>query len=92
MELMVNKVKVKSKDVKAVYYDSFPPSERMPFWMMIAMSKLWNTKFFSFYDNEKLCGFLYLAVQLRQVFVMFFAVDKELRSKGYGSEILNELK
>jgi len=23
---------------------------------------------------------------------MFFAVDKELRSKGYGSEILNQLK
>ncbi|HHV30342.1 MAG TPA: GNAT family N-acetyltransferase [Clostridium sp.] len=92
MELKVKKVSLKSKDVKAIYFDSFPPNERMPFWMMVLMSKLWNTKFLSFYDNDKLCGFIYFAVQFKQVFVMFFAVDKELRSKGYGREILNELK
>lgn len=92
MDLTVNKVGTNRKDVKAVYFNSFPPNERMPFWMMVAMSKLQNTKFLSFYDNEKLCGFLYLAIQFRQIFVMFFAVDTELHSKGYGSEILNELK
>jgi len=92
MNLTVRKVKLNSKDVKKIYFDSFPPNERMPFWMMVAMSKLWNTKFLSFYDNDKLCGFIYLAVQFRQVFVMFFAVDRELRSKGYGSQILNELQ
>jgi len=92
MELKVKKVSLNSKDVKAVYFDSFPPNERMPFWMMEAMSKLWNTGFLSFYDNDKLCGFIYYAVQFSQVFVMFFAVNRELRSKGYGSEILNELQ
>jgi len=92
MKLNERKVRLKSKDVKAVYLDSFPPNERMPFWMMVAMSKLWNTRFLSFYDNDKLCGFIYFAVQFRQIFVMFFAVNKELRSKGYGSEILNELQ
>lgn len=92
MELKVRKVKLKSKDVKAIYFDLFPPNGRLPFCMMVVMSKLWNTKFLSFYDNDKLCGFIYFAVQFKQVFLMFFAVDKELRSKGYGREILNELK
>lgn len=40
MNLTVRKVKLNSKDVKKIYFDSFPPNERMPFWMMVAMSKL----------------------------------------------------
>jgi len=48
MNLEVKRVSLKSADVKKVYYDSFPPSERMPFWLMVLMSKLWNTKFLSF--------------------------------------------
>lgn len=40
MDLTVNKVGTNRKDVKAVYFNSFPPNERMPFWMMVAMSKL----------------------------------------------------
>lgn len=91
MELKIRNVNLKSKDVKKIYFDAFPPNQRMPFWMMVLLSKLWHTKFLSFYENDNLCGFTYLAVQFKQVFIMFFAVDKELRSKGYGSEILNEL-
>jgi len=92
MNLEVKRVSLKSADVKKVYFDSFPPSERMPFWLMVLMSKLWNTKFLSFYDNDKLCGFVYFAVQFRQIFIMFFAVDRDLRSHGYGSEILRILQ
>ena len=38
MELKVRKVKLKSKDVKAIYFDSFPPNGRLPFCMMVVMS------------------------------------------------------
>ena len=34
--------------VKEIYFDSFPKNERMPFPMMVAMSKLWNTEFLGF--------------------------------------------
>ena len=88
----VKKVGLSSSDVKNIYFESFPKNERMPFSMMVAMSKLWNTDFLSFYNDDKLCGFVYLAHNRKIVFVMFLAVDKTLRSKGYGSAILQEIK
>ncbi|MGN0547798.1 MAG: GNAT family N-acetyltransferase [Acutalibacteraceae bacterium] len=92
MQIRSEKVKFRSSDVKQIYFDSFPKNERMPFWMMVAMSKLWNTDFFEYYDGDKLCGFAYLAHIGKTVFVMFLAVDKSLRSKGYGSAILREIQ
>ncbi len=85
-------MKLKSVDVKQIYFEAFPPKERMPFPLMVAMSKLWNTRFWSFYDNNTLCGLVYLARSRKIVFVMFFAVEKSLRSKGYGSAILQEVQ
>lgn len=76
------------KAIKKIYFSSFPKEERMPFPLMIAMSYLWNTKFYCFYDGDSLCGFTYLAILFNQVFIMFFAVDENMRNKGYGSEIL----
>lgn len=92
MEIRNKKVKLSDTDVKNIYFDSFPKNERMPFPMMVAMSKLWNTEFLGFYDDDTLCGFTYLAHNSKIVFVMFFAVDRALRSKGYGSAILQEIR
>ena len=92
MQIRNEKVKFKSTDVKHIYFDSFSKNERMPFPIMVAMSKLWNTEFLGFYDGDTLCGFVYLAHNSKIVFVMFLAVDKTLRSKGYGSAILREIQ
>ena len=40
MQLKSQKVKLKNKDVKKIYFDAFPKNERMPCPMMVAMSKL----------------------------------------------------
>lgn len=80
------------REIKEIYMASFPKEERMPFALMIMMSYLWNTQFLSFYDKETLCGLVYMATLGRQTFIMFFAVDAKLRSKGYGSSILNEIQ
>lgn len=92
MQIRAEKVKLNSEGVKRIYFEAFPKKERMPFPMMVAMSKLWNTKFLGFYDADTLCGFTYLAQNSKIVFVMFLAVDKSLRSKGYGSAILHEIQ
>lgn len=92
MQIRSKKVKFRSADVKHIYFDSFPKNERMPFSMMVVMSKLWNTEFLGYYDSDTLCGFAYLAHNSKIVFVMFLAVDKALRSKGYGSTILREIQ
>ena len=85
MKIISQKVKLSNADVKKIYFDSFPKNERMPFPMMVAMSKLRNTEFLGFYDGDTLCGFAYFAHNSKIVFIMFLAVDKTLRSKGYGA-------
>ena len=80
------------EEIKAIYYASFPKEEQMPFGLMLAMSCLWHTQFLAFYEGETLCGFVYMATQGRQSFIMFFAVEEKLRSKGYGSRILSEIQ
>lgn len=92
MQIRTQKVKLGDTDIKRIYFEAFPKKERMPFPMMVAMSKLWNTQFFGFYDGPSPCGLIYLASNRNIIFVMFFAVDESLRSKGYGSSILRQLK
>lgn len=92
MQIRTQRVKLSSKDIKRIYFEAFPKNERMPFLMMVAMSKLWNTQFFGFYDGDTPCGLIYLASNSKIVFVMFFAVNQCLRSKGYGSSILQQIE
>lgn len=82
----------RKKEIKEIYTSSFPKEERMPFALMIMMSCLWNTEFLAFYDGDTLCGIVYMATIGKQTFIMFFAVDNKLRSKGYGSSILKEIE
>lgn len=92
MKLRAQKVRFFSRNVRQMYLNAFPPAERMPFPVMVAMSKLWHTDFLEFYDGDILCGFIYLAHNRKLVFIMFLAVDEVLRSKGYGSAILHEIQ
>lgn len=77
--MRTRKVSFSSRNVRQMYLDAFPPAERMPFPLMVAMSKLWHTDFLEFYDGDTLCGFVYLAHNRKLVFIMFLAVDKVLR-------------
>lgn len=92
MKIRTQKVKLSSTDIKRIYFEAFPKKERMPFPMMVAMSKLWNTQFFGFYDGEIPCGFIYFGSNKKIVFVMFLAVEKCLRSNGYGSSMLQQIR
>lgn len=92
MNLEIKKVKLSNKNVKKIYFDSFPKEERMSFLMMVLMTKITHTDFLAFYDKGKLCGFIYSATMENITFIMFLAVDKNIRSKGYGSKILEEIQ
>lgn len=92
MGLEIKKVRLRNKDVKKIYMDSFPKEERMPFALMVLLTKITHTDFLAFYDKDILCGFIYMATIKNITFIMFFAVDKNIRSKGYGSQILNEVQ
>ena len=92
MRFCVKSVRLSDRDIKRIYFDAFPKNERMPFFLMVLMSKLWNTQFWGFYDGDTLCGFAYFAVNRKLLFLMFLAVDESLRGEGYGSAILKEIR
>ncbi len=91
--MTVEPVKGKNrKKIKEIYTASFLKEDRMPFWLMLALAKTKSTDFLAFYDGDTLCGFVYLAAVKDLAFVMFFAVDETLRSKGYGEKILEQVQ
>lgn len=45
MRFCVKSVRLSDRDIKRIYFDAFPKNERMPFFLMVLMSKLWNTQF-----------------------------------------------
>lgn len=95
MDLRVESVTGRSKEkekIKEIYSSSFLKEDRMPFWLMLIMAKMKNTEFISFHDKDTLCGFVYIATVQNLTFVMFLAVDETIRSKGYGSRILNKIQ
>ncbi|QSX04654.1 GNAT family N-acetyltransferase [Sedimentibacter sp. zth1] len=95
MDLRVETVTGKSKEkqkTKEIYTSSFLKEDRMPFWLMLIMAKMKNTEFISFHDKQTLCGFVYMATIKNLTFIMFLAVDENIRSKGYGSRILEKIQ
>ena len=95
MELRVENITGKSENkakIKEIYTYSFLKEDRMPFWLMLTMAKMKNTEFLSFHDEDTLCGFVYMATVNNLTFIMFLAVDQNIRSSGYGSRILNKIQ
>lgn len=95
MKLAMEKINLNNQSrqkIKEIYESSFRKEDRMPFLLMLIMSYLNNTLFSSFRDGDTVCGFVYMATIKKITFVMFFAVDENIRSKGYGSCILNQIQ
>ena len=95
MNLRIKKVNRKNKDkkkIKELFKASFPKEERMPFWLMYIMTKISSTELLSFYDENIFCGFIYMATIDKITFIIYLVVEEDIRSKGYGSAVLNEIQ
>lgn len=80
------------KKIVSIYKTSFPKVEQFPIWILRMLSHLKNVNAFAFYDENELCGFSYFLVNDETVFILYLAVNSEIRSKGYGSQILSWIK
>ena len=67
--LTVKKVHIGNHEAKQVYFEAFPKNERMPYLLMILMSKLWNTDYLIFYDGATPVGIMYLAKNFRCIYI-----------------------
>ncbi len=93
---MLNAKNVKRKETsyletKSLFLSSFPNSERVPFWILYLASRLKQKliEFKAYYEDGVFCGFTYIIKQKDFVFVLYFAINDKLRSRGYGSKILS---
>lgn len=75
-----------------IYKASFPKVEQFPVWLLRLMSHFEGTNSVAFYEDDILCGFAYFIENEETVFILFLAVNPELRSKGIGSKIISWIK
>jgi len=80
-----------SQLLEELYLKSFPKEERFPFWVLKECSKENNSDLLEIYDNDEFVGFCYVVKCDNLYYLMYFAVEPNLRNKGYGSIILKEL-
>ncbi|MDO3412529.1 GNAT family N-acetyltransferase [Saccharibacillus sp. CPCC 101409] len=78
--------------IRSLYESAFPPNEKAPLAILLHKARKDFVDFLAFYDGDVQAGFAYLVAERDLVFLMYLAVEPSLRSKGYGSRILRELR
>ena len=80
------------KDVRRLMRTAFPRNEQIPMWLLRVLAFRKSVNFKVFYKNDRFCGVLYTAEDNKYIFVLYMAVNDQIRSKGYGTKILDWLK
>lgn len=80
--------------IKTLYEEAFPANERAPMSILLRKARKPFVDFVVYYEKDTLIGFTYSSLSRGRdlVFVMYLAIDPALRSKGYGSRILEQLR
>ena len=79
-------------DVCLLMRSSFPQNEQIPMWLLRVLAFRKSVNLRVFYEDEQFCGILYTAEDDKYIFVLYLAVNDRIRSKGYGTKILDWLK
>ncbi len=93
--LEVKRIKRRNKDYKNIeelMLKSFPKDELFSFRLLNFLSKRRNCNYLSYYDQNKLIGISFTYKYKDLVFILYLAISKEFKNKGYGSKILNIIK
>ena len=80
------------RQLKELYFRSFPKEERVPWFFMNAKSRKDGANLYGVYDGDIFVGLVH-EVYFRDItYVFFLAVSPKLRGKGYGGAVLEEIK
>lgn len=94
MDLAVRDVRLGAahyRAVKKLYFRAFPKYERIPWRWMLFKALFKEASFLAFFDDQKFVGFTYIVHGEGMHYVLFLAVNDQLRSLGYGTRILNAI-
>lgn len=78
------------KEVKEIYFESFPKSERKPFFTLRRSVEKEKAQLLTATENGILQGFIVVIPYKDMVLVDYLAVSSKIRSQGTGSKILQE--
>lgn len=78
--------------VEKLYLSAFPKEERFPFWLLEECSKENNSDLYAILDGDKFVGMSYIVNCDDAYYLMYLAVEPNLRNLKYGSKILMDLK
>lgn len=76
------------EDFLYLYHTAFPPIEQIPEDYFQASIHAEGASVTAYYAEETFVGFTYTIETEHFLFLYFFAVNPELRSQGFGSEII----
>lgn len=79
------------KEIKNLYLQTFPKEERFPFWILKHSIKKGKASLNAIVDKDGFIGMNYTVNCDDSFYLMYFAIDKELRNNNYGSKVLQDL-
>lgn len=90
----VKRVSILSKDYKQIcelLCTSLPENEHLPLPIMYLLSLRKDIHYLSFYDEDQLIGLMYTIETKELDYLLYLAVNPNIRSKGYGSKMMEWL-
>lgn len=79
------------KKVKEIYLEAFPKQEQKPFFVLKHSVKSGKSQLFTALEKNVLLGFVVVVPYQNMVMVDYLAVSQEIRSRGTGSRIMQEV-
>lgn len=80
------------REVIDLYRRAFPKEEQTPLWHMRLMSLLPGVALRAWRDGEALAGLTFTVESRTMVWLFYLAVNDAVRSRGYGSRILAQVR
>ena len=78
--------------IRGLYLSSFSKAEQAPFWFIMYRTKTKGINFYSYYDDAVFAGFAYFVVVIDLTYLRYIAINPNVRSKGYGSQIMKHIE
>ena len=79
------------EQIKQLYETAFPEGEQIPWEDLMRLIEEMPLDFTAYYDREDFIGFTIVYPRKQYNWYWYFAVQEDLRGKGYGQQILTQL-
>lgn len=80
------------QQINTLYSTAFPRQEQAPLAFLINQTKKDTVRFNAYYDGDIFVGLTYTILQGDTTYLWYLATRSELRSKGYGGQIMQHLR